>query len=74
MIPEHYDTCLAHYVTGSMEDFVIKYRKWKREKEFVNLPLEWSFDTLAKGDGDIEDTRMSIYADELKELLSQCKS
>jgi hypothetical protein len=73
MVAEHYDTCLAHYITGSMEDWVIKYRKWKRENEVLGKPLDRSFDDFAKSNGTIQDTRMSIYADELKELLSQCK-
>ena len=73
MIPEHYDTCLSHYITGSMEDWVIKYRKWKRENETACKPLDRSFNCFAKSNGNIEDTRMSIYVDELKELLLQCK-
>ena len=73
MSPEHYDTCLAHYIHGSMEDFVIKYRKWKREEERVHIKLKRSFDDIAKSDSSDVDNRMDIYLDELKEVLSQCK-
>jgi hypothetical protein len=73
MIPEHYDTCLAHYVHGAMEDFVIKYRKWKRERERLNLQVGFGFDSIAKNESDTKDNRMEIYADELKEILLRCK-
>jgi hypothetical protein len=71
MGPEHYNTCLAHYVTGSMEDWVIKYRKWKRENEFVGKKLDRSFDHFMCSDGTIEDNRMSIYVEELRRLLHE---
>ena len=74
MIPEHYDTCLVHYITGSMEDFIIKYKNWVRENALLNKTTSWSFDSLMQNGGDVVDTRMSIYADELKELLKLCKT
>jgi len=73
IIPEHYDTCLAHYIHGSMEDWVEKYRKWKRENERLDLRIQRSFDDIAKSESNEVDNRMDIYVDELKEVLSQCK-
>ena len=72
--PEHKETCLVHYITGSMEDFVNKYKNWKREKGLLNLPIGWSFDSLMQNSCDVADTRMSIYVEELKELLTKCKN
>jgi len=65
-----FDTCLCHYISGAMEDWVTKYKKWK------DSPLEcdeaWrQFDFFTSSDE--EDTRMSVYADDLIRLLSQCK-
>ena len=74
MIPSHYDTCLVHYLTNSMEDYVLKYKKWKKEKDALNLPMvgDW-FDIFLQSGHNIKDERMFIYLDELKYLLQQCK-
>jgi hypothetical protein len=73
MQSEHDGTFLVHYVHGAMEDFVIKYRKWKREKERINLNVVLNFDSIAKNESNTIDNRMNIYVDELKEVLSRCK-
>ena len=70
----NYDTCLAHYMCGSMEDYVSRCKKW----------LDRFPDKLQANAGGVRyflerfnmtgnDTRMSRYVTELKQLLAQCK-
>ena len=80
IVAEHFDTCLAHYVHGAMEDYVNKHKKWRGEKlgYTIPLPVEQVAQTvknfvIAATHNNTEDTRMSVYADELIQLLSQCK-
>jgi len=71
---EHLDTCLVHYMHGSMEDFVIRHRKWKRERIAMRQSNWNTFDSFVSSNVGIEDLRMSLYADELIKLLGQCKN
>ena len=65
-----FDLCLAHYYTGSMEDWVIRTKRTALTSA-VNLPR--TFQSFFDMKYNKEDLRMSIYADELRELLSRCK-
>lgn len=66
----NFDTCLVHYFTGAMEDWVIRY---KRRKNHVYYG-EHSVNMFMENTYEIEDTRMSIYLDGLKGLLEKCKN
>jgi hypothetical protein len=70
----NHDTCLAHYMCGSMEDYVVRCKKWL--DRFPGKPQASAggvkyfverFHMTGK------DTRMSSYVPELKQLLAQCK-
>jgi len=65
-----FNPCVAHYFTGSMEDWVIRTKRTVRTSA-VTLPR--TFQTFFDLKYDKEDLRMSIYVDELRELLSKCK-
>jgi hypothetical protein len=70
----NYDTCLAHYMCGSMEDYVLRCKKWLDRfpgKPQANAGGVKYFMERFTMTGD--DTRMSIYITELKQLLAQCK-
>jgi len=72
---EQFDTCIAHYIHGAMEDWVIKYKKWKIEHDYVNFPnctVTYAWKAMMNTDG-TPDARMLIYVDRLKELLACCK-
>lgn len=72
--PQQTNTCLAHYIHCSMEDYVRKYRKWVREKGSVNSRMEWGWNQfISEESSSTIDTRMDIYAEELIELLKKCK-
>ncbi len=67
-----FDPCLVHYFTGSMEDWVIRTKRTALTSA-ANLPRTFqSF--LEPRYNSNEDYRMSIYIDELRELLSQCNN
>ena len=71
---EQTNTCLAHYIHCSMEDYVKKYRKWVREKASVHARMEWGWNQfIFEEKRSTIDTRMEIYAEELIELLKKCK-
>ncbi|GHT32046.1 hypothetical protein FACS189434_02970 [Bacteroidia bacterium] len=65
-----FDVCLIHYYTGSMEDWVIRT---KRTALTSAASLPRTFQTFFDMKYNKEDGRMSIYVDELRELLSKCK-
>ena len=78
---EHWDaevsntnTCLAHYMCGSMEDYVIRCKKWL--DRFPGKPqanaggVKYFLERFTMTG---QDTRMSCYVTELKQLLTQCK-
>jgi hypothetical protein len=72
-VAAHFETCLAHYIYGAMEDWVIKYKKWRIENDYtksVNSSTNW--DRFMK-DSNTQDDRMLVYVDRLRELLAQCK-
>lgn len=74
MMAESFNTCLAHYVHGSMEDWVKKYKKWKLAQDDIGSPVEWGNYKYRRFDSNhMEDTRMEQYADELIALLKECK-
>lgn len=74
MVAEHFDTALAHYVDGAMDDWLKKYKKWKIAQDAIGKPIEWEkHDYRRFDDRHMEDTRMDRYADELVELLKECK-
>jgi hypothetical protein len=68
------DTCLAHYMCGSMEDYVVRCKKWL--DRFPGKPqanaggVQYFMERFTMTGND---TRMSIYATELKQLLAQCR-
>jgi hypothetical protein len=67
------DTCLAHYMCGSMEDYVIRCKKWLDRfpgKPQANAGGVKYFTERFTMTG--KDTRMSTYVTELKQLLTQC--
>lgn len=66
-----FDPCLVHYYTGSMEDWVIRTKRTALTSA-AGLPrfFHTFFDMRYNK---FEDFRMSIYVDELRGLLSQCK-
>ena len=71
---EQTNTCLAHYIHCSMEDYVKKYRKWVREKKSAKAKMEWGWNQFIIEEAQSTvDTRMDIYAEELIELLKKCK-
>jgi len=67
------NTCLAHYCMRSMEDFVARCKKWSTLD-----PNKWDAGAIGNKafvdsmTSKMQDTRMNIYVDELKLLLSQC--
>ena len=79
---EHWDaeivndeTCLAHYMCGSMEDYVVRCKKLL--DRFPGKPQAAAggvkyFMERFRMTG--KDTRMSSYVEELKQLLAKCKS
>ena len=70
----NYDTCLAHYMCGSMEDYIVRCKKWLERfpgKPQANAGGVKFFIERFNMTGN--DTRMSRYVADLKELLSQCK-
>ena len=72
--PEETNTCLAHYIHCSMEDYVRKYRKWVREKNSAKAKMEWGWNQfISEESRSTIDTRMDIYTEELIELLKKCK-
>jgi len=79
MTAEHFDTCLAHYIHGSMEDYVNKHKKWRIEKSGYSIPLPFSQvaqkveDFVRAAAVQDEDARMEVYAEELIELLARGK-
>jgi len=68
------DTCLAHYMCGSMEDYVARCKKWldrfpdKQQASAGGVKYFMERFTMTGND-----TRMSSYVQELKELLAQCR-
>jgi organic radical activating enzyme len=71
-----FDIALVHYIFGTLEDFVIKCRIWEREHGDIN---KWhGINVMANGanaaNQAYDDTRMSIYTEELVELLKKCKT
>ena len=71
---EQYNTCLAHYIHCSMEDYVKKFRKWVKEKASVNSRMEWGWKQFVDEEKrSTIDSRMEIYAEELIELFKKCK-
>ena len=74
MMVKHFDTCLAHYIHGAMEDWVKKYKKWKIAQDAIGCPIAWENYNYRRFDSNhVEDTRMVPYADELITLLKECK-
>lgn len=65
-----FDSCLVHYYTGSMEDWVIRT---KRTALTSAASLPRTFQSFFDMKYNKEDYRMSIYTNELRELLSKCK-
>jgi hypothetical protein len=66
------DTCLAHYRSGSMEDFVNRIKKWESSKEF-NIDEGISVETFVERYSfPGHDTRMLEYNDELSQILACC--
>jgi hypothetical protein len=63
-----FDPCLVHYFTGSMEDWVIRLKR-TRFYDYRNLDAKDFIGFTAN----VEDTRMSIYVDELRGLLAKIK-
>ena len=61
-----FDPCLVHYFTGSMEDWVTRKRRPCEPPDYPR-DVKMFFDYT----GDTEDTRMSIYVDELRSLLAK---
>ena len=64
-----FETCLVHYWSGAMEDWVNRTKRWS-----VNKGTGVELSKFLEFTVDVEDHRMSIYAEELKELLKQCKN
>ena len=70
----NYDTCLAHYMCGSMEDYVVRCKKWL--DRFPGKPqasaggVRYFIERFTMTG---KDTRMTSYVQGLKELLAQCK-
>jgi hypothetical protein len=64
-----FDQCLVHYYTGSMEDWVIRTKRTALTSA-ANLPR--NFQEFLEPRYNYEDFRMSVYVDELRELLSRC--
>jgi hypothetical protein len=70
----NYDTCLAHYMCGSMEDYVVRCKKWL--DRFPGKPqasaggVKYFIERFSMTGND---TRMSIYVTELQQLLAQCQ-
>jgi hypothetical protein len=69
----HYDTCLAHYCVGSMEEFALRCKRWlisgmrhRRRK------TKWVPERFPQSVGTIVDARMMLYVDELKKIMSEC--
>ena len=70
----NYDTCLAHYMCGSMEDYVVRCKKWLDRfpgKPQANAGGVQYFIERFTMPG--TDTRMLCYVTELKQLLVQCR-
>jgi len=70
----NYETCLAHYMCGSMEDYVVRCKKW--QDRFPGKPQAAAGGVkyfMERFNMTGNDTRMSIYVAELRELLAQCK-
>ena len=67
----NFDPCIAHYYTGSMEDWVNRY---KNRHCFGSINPDWHYDVKDFTDYNfgVEDTRMSIYLDDLRQLLRKC--
>jgi len=70
----NHDTCLAHYMCGSMEDYVVRCKKWLDRfpgKPQANAGGVKYFMERFNMTG--EDTRMLTYATGVKQLLAQCR-
>jgi len=73
----HYDTCLAHYAIGSMQEFVQRCERWQRvppPKSAESLSKKYQLGRFVREAGQISDSRMLIYADELRAILSTPES
>lgn len=67
-------TCLAHYMSGSMEDYVVRCKKW--QARFPGKPQASAGGVkyfMERFNMTGNDTRMSGYVAELKQLLAQCR-
>ena len=61
-----FDPCLVHYFTGSMEDWVLRAPRChfnQYHPRDVKMFMDYT--------GEVEDTRMSIYTEELRALLAK---
>lgn len=70
----NYETCLAHYMCGSMEDYVVRCKKWL--DRFPGKPQAAAGGVkyfMERFNMTGNDTRMSSYVMDLKQLLVQCK-
>ena len=68
-----WDQSLIHYVSGSMEDYIDKAKKWTGSNHRMDDRHAGWYESFLRLDYPIQDNRMSIYSDELKNLLSQCQ-
>jgi len=70
----NYDTCLAHYMCGSMEDYVVRCKKWL--DRFPGKPQASAGGVkyfIERFNMTGSDTRMAGYVPGLKQLLAQCQ-
>ena len=79
-----YDICNVHYAIGALEDLILRARKWHDtykdnsmwEYKSATLQSEWRENsTYAQkyNCDEIEDTRMLVHVEPLRQLLSQCQ-
>ena len=67
------NTCLVHYRSGSLEDWINRCKKWTLAEPHKFDAISGGFDIIRRNMTTLkEDARMSIYVDDLKNILSQC--
>ena len=70
--PMKWDTCLVHYRDGSVTDWIKKVAQYSAVEHGASDWYTWKH--LTNPAYSCEDSRMSIYIDDLREILQQCKS